>query len=79
MEPLQVVVMGVSGCGKSSLGQALAQALGAEFIEGDRHHPPENVARMAAGVPLTDADRAGWLATLADLLAQARQDRKSVV
>lgn len=79
MEPLQVVVMGVSGCGKSSLGQALAHAMGAEFIEGDGHHPPENVARMAAGVPLTDADRAGWLATLADLLAQARQEGRPVV
>ncbi|QTN22274.1 gluconokinase [Rhizobacter sp. AJA081-3] len=79
MEPLRVVVMGVSGCGKSSLGQALAQALGAGFIEGDRHHPPENVAHMAAGVPLTDADRAGWLATLADLLAQARQDGRPAV
>lgn len=75
MEPLQVVVMGVSGCGKSSLGQAL----GAEFIEGDRHHPPENVARMAAGVPRTDADRAGWLAALADLLAHARQEGRPVV
>lgn len=79
MEPLQVVVMGVSGCGKSSLGQQLALALGAEFIEGDRHHTPENVARMAAGVPLTDADRAGWLASLADLLAQARQEGRPVV
>ena len=71
--------MGVSGCGKSGLGQALAHAIGAEFIEGDGHHPPENVARMAAGVPLTDADRAGWLATLADLLAQARQEGRPVV
>lgn len=79
MEPLQVVVMGVSGCGKSSLAERLAQALGAEFIEGDRHHPPENVARMAAGVPLTDADRGGWLATLASLLADARRRERPVV
>lgn len=79
MEPLQVVVMGVSGCGKSSVAQALAQALGAGFVEGDRHHPPENVARMAAGVPLTDADRAGWLATLAGLLASSRDERRGVV
>ncbi|HOY36886.1 MAG TPA: gluconokinase, GntK/IdnK-type, partial [Piscinibacter sp.] len=71
--------MGVSGCGKSSLGQALAHAMGAEFIEGDRHHPPENVARMGAGVPLTDDDRAGWLATLADLLTKARQEGRPVV
>jgi gluconokinase len=79
MEFLQVVVMGVSGCGKSSLGQRLAQALGTEFIEGDRHHPPDNVARMAAGVPLTDADRAGWLDALAGLLAQARREGRPAV
>lgn len=79
MEPLQVVVMGVSGCGKSSLAALLAQALDVEFIEGDRHHPPHNVARMAAGVPLTDADRAGWLATLTGLLADARRRNRAVV
>jgi gluconokinase len=56
-----VVVMGVSGCGKTAVGTALAQALGATFVEGDRLHPLENVARMSAGIPLTDADRAGWL------------------
>lgn len=60
-----VLVMGVSGCGKSSLGAALAQALGMEFLEGDRLHPPDNVARMQAGIPLTDADRQGWLEAIA--------------
>jgi gluconokinase len=64
-----IVVMGVSGCGKSTAGAALASALGVEYAEGDAFHPPENVARMAAGTPLTDADRAGWLRTLADHLA----------
>lgn len=63
-----VVVMGVSGCGKSSLGAALAAALGARFIEGDSHHSAANRAKMAAGTPLTDADRAGWLDTLAAAL-----------
>lgn len=63
--------MGVSGCGKSTVGAALASALGVEFVEGDAFHPPENVARMAAGTPLTDADRAGWLRTLAAHIAQA--------
>jgi gluconokinase len=58
------VVMGVSGCGKSTVGMALAQALGARFIEGDRFHPPANVAKMAAGAALGDADRAGWLQAL---------------
>jgi carbohydrate kinase (thermoresistant glucokinase family) len=66
-----VVVMGVSGCGKSTVGAALARALGIEFVEGDAFHPPENVARMAAGTPLTDEDRAGWLRTLAAHIAQA--------
>jgi gluconokinase len=69
---LQVVVMGVSGCGKSTVGAALAQALGLAFIEGDSLHPARNVALMAAGTALTDDDRAGWLATLADKLAQAQ-------
>lgn len=59
-----IVVMGVSGCGKSSLGQALAAALGWPMIEGDDFHPPANVAKMRAGTPLDDADRAGWLDAL---------------
>lgn len=56
-----VVVMGVAGCGKSVVGSALAEALGARFVEGDRLHPLENVAKMSAGRPLVDSDRAGWL------------------
>ena len=64
-----IVVMGVAGCGKSSLGLALANALGASYIEGDSYHPPQNIARMAAGIPLTDTDRAGWLELLAQRLA----------
>lgn len=69
--PPVLVVMGVSGCGKSTVGTALAQALRVEFVEGDAFHPPENVARMAAGVALTDADRAPWLRRLAAHIAQA--------
>lgn len=61
--------MGVSGCGKSSLGAALAAALGLPLIEGDDFHPPANVEKMSAGIPLTDADRAGWLDTLGAQLA----------
>ena len=60
-----VVVMGVSGSGKSSVGRALAEALGWPFFDGDDFHPPENVAKMAAGTPLTDADRWPWLDALA--------------
>lgn len=70
--PLHAVVMGVSGCGKSSVGQGLAAALGLAFVEGDALHPPANVAKMAAGTPLTDADRAGWLAVIGERLAHAR-------
>ena len=61
--------MGVSGCGKSSVGAAVAQALGWTLHEGDAHHAPESVAKMRAGTPLTDADRAGWLDRLAELVA----------
>lgn len=60
-----VVMMGVSGCGKSSAGAALAQALGRPLIEGDAFHSAANRTKMQQGTPLTDADRAGWLASLA--------------
>ena len=63
-----VVVMGVAGCGKSSLGAALAQAEGALLIEGDEHHSDANRDKMRRGIPLTDADRAGWLQVLGDQL-----------
>jgi gluconokinase len=59
-----VVVMGVAGCGKSTVGALLAERLGAEFLDGDDFHPPGNVAKMAAGTPLTDQDRAPWLERL---------------
>ena len=66
--PNAIVVMGVSGCGKSSVGEACAQALGWMLHEGDAYHAPQSIAKMRAGVPLTDADRAGWLDRLAALL-----------
>lgn len=62
--------MGVAGCGKSSLGAALAQAMGFELIEGDDHHSEANRLKMRQGTPLTDDDRAGWLTSLAGLLAR---------
>ncbi len=64
-EPKVFVVMGVSGSGKSTVAAALAEHLGCDFAEGDALHPPENVAKMAAGEPLTDADRWPWLDTVA--------------
>ena len=60
-----VVVMGVAGCGKSSLGAALASVEGAQLVEGDAYHSAANREKMRRGVPLTDADRAGWLDILA--------------
>ena len=71
--------MGVSGCGKSTVGRLLAQALKLPFQDGDELHPPDNIARMAAGVPLTDADRQGWLAAVGARLAAAGGRRDGVV
>ena len=68
-----LVVMGVAGCGKSSLGQSLAAALQLPLIEGDDHHSAASRTKMSQGVPLTDADREGWLAQLGQLL-QARPE-----
>ena len=62
---MMVLVMGVSGSGKSSVGVALAERLGVPFLEGDSLHPAANVAKMAAGLPLDDADRVPWLAAIA--------------
>ncbi|MBB3219242.1 gluconokinase [Pseudoduganella umbonata] len=73
------VVMGVCGCGKSTVGAALAERLGAPFIEGDKFHPAENVAKMSAGFPLDDADRAGWLRALADEIGRARDRGEGLV
>jgi gluconokinase len=65
------VIMGVSGCGKSEMGQRLARMLDVPFVEGDSFHPEDNVRKMSAGISLTDADRAGWLASLRDEIARA--------
>ena len=64
VEGMIVVVMGVSGSGKSTIGRLLAERLGLPFLDADEFHPPENVAKMAAGIPLTDADRQPWLELL---------------
>ena len=60
-----LVLMGVSGCGKTTIGAVLAERLGWEFLEGDALHPPANVAKMAAGTPLQDEDRWPWLRAIA--------------
>jgi len=74
-----MVVMGVTGCGKSAVGEALASVLGAQFIEGDALHPPENIARMSAGLPLTDAFRAGWLDAIAARMEETLSEGRAVI
>lgn len=70
-----IVVMGVSGSGKSTVGQALAEALGWDFQEGDALHPPANIEKMHAGIPLDDADRAPWLERIAAWIADMKRRR----
>ena len=65
---MHVVVMGVAGCGKSSLARAVAQAEGLQVVEGDDFHGEASLAKMSQGVALTDADRAGWLDALGEQL-----------
>jgi beta-N-acetylhexosaminidase len=67
----RVIVMGVSGCGKTTIGDLVARELGVRFLDGDSLHPVENVAKMAAGTPLTDEDRWPWLALVGSELAAA--------
>ncbi len=73
------VVMGVAGSGKSLIGARLARELHVEFVEGDDLHPPENVRRMAAGIPLTDDDRKGWLMAIAARLREAQREGVGLV
>ena len=61
--------MGVSGCGKTTVAKLFAGQTGATFFEGDDYHPPENIAKMRAGIPLTDADRNGWPQALRKIVA----------
>ena len=74
-----LVFMGVCGCGKSTVAELYARRTGATLIEADDFHPPENVAKMSAGTPLTDEDRAGWLAAMADRLAAGKARGEAMV
>jgi gluconokinase len=74
-----VVLMGVAGCGKTTVGKLLAQTRGWKFYDGDEFHPPANVAKMSAGEPLDDADRAPWLERLNQLLSVCARDGESAV
>src|SRR6266576_4069419 len=73
------VIMGVSGSGKSLIGAQLAAALHIDFVEGDDLHPADNVKRMAAGVPLTDADRRGWLLAIGTRLRDAKRAGRGLI
>jgi gluconokinase len=70
-----VVVMGVSGSGKTVVGEVLARKLHAPFLDGDDYHPPANVAKMSAGTPLTDEDRWPWLQKLGEALHKAAEPK----
>ncbi|MCC8931336.1 gluconokinase [Rhizobium sp. 'Codium 1'] len=74
-----IIVMGVSGCGKSSVGEALASRLGLPFIEGDALHPASNVEKMAEGTPLTDEDRWPWLSVIGKRMADALSRGEGIV
>src|ERR1700758_46205 len=76
--PSVLVVMGVSGSGKSTIGTQLALALRWDFEDADWFHPTRNIDKMHAGIPLTDEDRAPWLIAIADFIDQARRARDPV-
>ena len=74
-----VVLMGVCGCGKTTVGRALAQTLRWSFHDADDFHPPANVAKMTAGQPLTDDDRWPWLASVAEAMQRIDAEEGNVV
>ncbi|MDB5797103.1 MAG: carbohydrate kinase, thermoresistant glucokinase family protein [Paucimonas sp.] len=73
------VVMGVAGSGKSEIGRRLAGRMDCAYIEGDDYHPAANVAKMASGTPLDDADRQGWLLTLQAIIGEATRRKQCLV
>jgi len=74
-----VLVMGVAGSGKTTVGQALAKQLGARFLEGDAFHTPANRSKMGRGIPLTDEDRGPWLEAIREAMVQAAGEGEPVV
>lgn len=77
--PAVVVVMGVSGAGKTTIGKLLAHRLGWEFADGDEFHPRDNVKKMRSGIPLTDADRWPWLHAIAEWVDEMRRQGNPAV
>ena len=74
-----IIVMGVSGCGKSTIGERLAEAIGAVYLEGDSYHPPENVTKMASAISLTDDDRWPWFDSIIAAAQTVISEGKSAV
>lgn len=74
-----VILIGVSGSGKSTIGKRLSNRLGWEFVEGDDIHPPENVRKMASGIPLNDQDRLPWLRSINALLMEKQAGGESTI
>src|SRR3989454_4202604 len=74
-----IILMGVSGSGKTTIGQRLAQALGWPFYDGDQFHPQANIAKMQQGMPLTDEDRWPWLHALCEYIETCIQQGVSAV
>ncbi|WP_434715076.1 gluconokinase (plasmid) [Rhizobium sp. YTUHZ045] len=77
--PLAVVIMGVSGCGKSSVGERVAVQYGMPFLEGDQLHPAANVEKMAKGIPLTDNDRLPWLDRIGEEIRTVQEASQGLV
>jgi gluconokinase len=77
--PVVIVVMGVSGCGKTTIGELLAGKLCCAFYDGDAFHPQSNIEKMASGRPLTDADRMPWLIRLNDLILTHQASKSDAV
>ena len=74
-----IILMGVTGSGKTTVGRSLSEGLGWPFYDADDFHPPSNVEKMHAGIPLTDEDRKPWLAAIANLIAGELADNRSIV
>lgn len=77
--PHAIIVMGVSGSGKTSIGETLAKAFSLRFLEGDQLHPPANVEKMSKGIPLTDDDRMPWLELIGQQMASALGNGEGII
>ncbi|TAU03877.1 gluconokinase [Rhizobium ruizarguesonis] len=77
--PHAIIVMGVSGCGKSSVGEKLAEALHLAFVEGDARHPAANVEKMSKGIPLTDEDRMPWLDRIGEEIKASLEKSEGII